>query len=573
MEEREVMPVDVLFVGGGIANLSGALHLSNLIKQHNEKVAGSGEEKTLDEVMIAVLEKGAYIGAHAISGAVMDPSALKALVPDYVEKGAPLESSVNKETLCFFTEKGKFNIPGAMMALYSPMNNHGNYVVSLSKLCEWLGQMVEEAGVDIFPGFAGTEVLYEGDQSDRVIGVRTGDKGVGPDGEPKSNFEPGIDLQAKVTVFGEGSRGSLTKILIKKHHLDQDCNPQSFEVGVKEVWEVPEGRLAPGEVVHSLGYPLDSQTFGGGFIYGMADNRIALGLLTGLEYPDPCLDPHRDFQKFKNHPYVAGLLRDGKLIQYGAKTAPVGGYYAVPNLVVDGGLIVGDAGHLFISNKIKGIHIAMQSGMLAAETAFNALLADDYSADQLSSYATALQDSIAGKELFKSRNFHQAFQGGLWLGMFKMGLQYLLGGRIVKQRLGAEPDHTHLKTIETYYGKATPSDAEMGDIKYDGVLTFDKETDVYYSGAIHEEHQPAHLKIIDLDLCYTKCREEYGNPCVKFCPANVYEMNVDEQSGQPKMKLNFTNCVHCKTCDVKDPYENITWVPPEGEGGPKYATM
>ena len=407
-----------------------------------------------------------------------------------------------------------------------------------------------------------------------MIGVRTGEtREWGRDGTPKDNFEPGIDLQAKVTIFGEGSRGSLTKTLIKKFQLDKDRNPESYEVGVKEVWEVPDSKLKPGEVVHSLGYPLDSATFGGGFIYGMTDNRIALGLLTSLEYQDPGLDPHRLFQKFKMHPYVASLIKGGKLVQYGAKTAPIGGYFAVPKLVVDGGMIVGDGAQLFISNKIKGIHAAMTSGMLAAEATLEAMLADDFSAAKLQSYETALFDNQVGRDLHKSRNFHQAFQKGLWFGMAQISFQYLLGGKIIKERLGAEPDHTHLKSLKAYYGKSNPSDSEMGIVKYDGEYTFDKETDVYYSGTIHEEHQPAHLKVLDTNICYTRCKEEYGNPCVSFCPANVYEMNTDEETGALKLKLNFTNCVHCKTCDVKDPYENITWVPPEGEGGPKYATM
>lgn len=565
-EERDVMEVDVLFVGGGIANLSGALHLSNLIKKHNE----SGGNKKLDEVMIAILEKGAYIGAHAISGAVMDPVALKELVPDYEEKGAPLEGEVKKETVAFLTEKGKISFPSIMLAPYTPMNNHGNYVISLSRFTEWMGGLVEEAGVDIFPEFAGTEVLFDGD---RVIGVQTGDKGIDAEGNQKSNFEPGIDLQAKVTVFGEGSRGSLTKKMINRFNLDKGKNPQGFVVGVKEVWEVPEGRLEPGEVIHTMGYPLDSQTYGGTFIYGMKDNHLAIGLLTGLEYHDPCKDPHRDFQKFKTHPFIAELLKGGKMIQYGAKTAPVGGYFSIPELVFDGGMIVGDAASLFISNKIKGVHAAMKSGMLAAEAIFQAMINNDYSAAQLGAYPKALMDSSVGKELYKSRNYHQAMQKNLYLGMVRMGIHYLFGGRFLKGRLTTEPDFTHLMPVSEYYGTDSPTAEQMGDMKYDGEMTFDKDTDVYYSGATHEEQQPPHLKIADLSICYGKCREEYQNPCVRFCPANVYEMTTDEESGELKMQINFSNCVHCKTCDVKDPYENITWEPPEGGGGPKFTTL
>ena len=566
MEEREVMDVDVLFVGGGVACLSGALHLSNLIRQHNEQADREGGGKKLEEVMIAVLEKGAYIGAHGISGAVMDPGALKELIPDFVGKGAPLEGEVKKESVYLLTRGGKIGSP----ITPPPLNNHGNYVVSLARLNEWLSKLVEESGVYMFPGFAGTEVLYD---NDRVVGVRTGDKGIDADGSKKSNYEPGIDLRAKVTVFGEGARGSLTKTLIKKYRLDEGKNPQSYVVGVKEVWEIPEGRIQPGEVIHTLGYPLKSDTYGGGFIYGMKDNKVSLGLLTGLDYRDPYLDPHREFQKFKLHPLVSALLKDGKPVQYGAKTAPVGGFFSVPKLTFPGGMLVGDSASLFISQKIKGIHCAMKSGMLAAETIFKGLVKEDVSENQLSAYREALIQSSVGDELYKARNFHQAFQKGLWVALVKAGLQYVLGGRILKARLTTEPDHTHLKRVADVYGKESPTDEEKGNIKYDGKNTFDKETDVYYSGTTHEEKQPPHLKILDLETCYNRCTREFQNPCVRFCPANVYEMEIDEETGKRRMKLNFSNCVHCKTCDIKDPFENIVWTPPEGGGGPKYTVL
>jgi electron-transferring-flavoprotein dehydrogenase len=566
MEEREIMEVDVLFVGGGIACLSGALHLSNLIQKHNEKVEQEGQGKKLEEVMIAVLEKGAYVGAHGISGAVMDPAALKELIPDFAERGAPLEGKVKKESVYLLTKGGKIKSP----ITPPPLNNHGNYVVSLARVNEWLGKLVEESGVYMFPGFAGTEILYD---NDRVVGVRTGDKGIDTDGSKKSNYEPGIDLRAKVTVFGEGSRGSLTKTLIKKYNLDEEKNPQSFVVGVKEVWEIPEGRIVPGEVVHTLGYPLKSNTYGGGFIYGMRDNKVSVGLLTGLDYHDPYLDPHREFQKFKLHPYVADLLKEGKLVQYGAKTAPVGGFFSIPKLTFPGGMLVGDSASLFISQKIKGIHCAMKSGILAAETIFQGLLKGDFSEQQLGAYALAMNESAVGREIYKSRNFHQAFQKGLWAALVIAGIQYVLGGRIFKARLTTQPDFMHLKKVGEVYRKESLTDEEKGNIKYDGKHTFDKETDVYYSGATHEEKQPPHLKILDLDTCYNRCTGEFQNPCVRFCPAGVYEMEIDEETGKRRMKLNFSNCVHCKTCDVKDPYENINWVPPEGGGGPKYTVL
>jgi electron-transferring-flavoprotein dehydrogenase len=564
-EEREMMELDVLFVGGGVACLSGALRLMNLVTEHNKKIDEGGEGKKLDELMIGLLEKGADIGSHCLSGAVMDPVALSELLPDFLEKGAPLEGTITKEEVCLLTKNGRIRSP----IIPPPLNNHGNYVVSLAKLTTWLGGLVEESGVDIFPGFAGTEILYDGD---RVIGVRTGDKGIGPDGNKKSNFEPGIDLRAKVTVFGEGTRGSLAKELIKRLKLDDGKNPQTYVAGVKEIWEVPEGRFEPGRVVHTMGYPLKN-TYGGGFIYGMKENMISVGLLTGLDSEDPFVDPHLEFQKFKLHPFVAEILKDGKLIQYGAKTAPVGGYFSIPKIAFNGGLLVGDSASLFVSQKIKGIHVAMKSGMLAAETVLDALVKDDYSESQLKSYEASLYNSYIGKELYRVRNFHQAFQKGLWMGLMKAGFQYVLGGRILKGRLGTKADYAHARKVIDLYATDSPSDEQKGLIKFDGTKTFDKESDVYYSGTIHEEQQPPHLKIPDLTICYTVCREEYQNPCTRFCPANVYEMETDEATGEPNLKLNFSNCVHCKTCDIKDPYENITWVPPEGGGGPKYTVV
>jgi electron-transferring-flavoprotein dehydrogenase len=561
-EERDVMDVDVLFVGGGIASLSGALHLSNLIKAHK----ATGEGKKLGELTIAILEKGFTAGAHGISGAVMDPGPLKELVPDYEKKGAPLEGEVKKESIYFLTKTGKIKTP----ITPPPLNNHGNVVVSMSRLNQWMAELVEANGIDLFPGFAGVEVLYD---AGKVIGVRTGDRGIDAQGEKKPNYEPGTDLHARVTVLGEGSRGNLTKDVIEHFKLDQGKNPPGFEVGVKEVWELPETRLQPGEVVHTLGYPLESDAFGGGFVYGMTNNMVSVGHLTSLDYADPFVDPHREFQKFKLHPLVAGLLKDGKPVQYGAKTAPVGGYFAVPALTFPGGLIIGDGANLFNSQKIKGIDIAIRSGMLAAQTIFEGLLADDLSDAKLAGYAKAMAESKEMKGLHKVRNFHQAMTRGLYRGLMTAGLQFFLGGRVVSDRLAAKPDHTHMDKIAERYGSATPPAAAMGDIKYDGKLTFDKETDVYYSGATHEEAQPCHLKVKDLAVCYGQCAQDYGNPCVRFCPAGVYEMEADESTGTKNLKINFSNCVHCKTCDVKDPFENIQWVPPEGGGGPKYTVM
>jgi electron-transferring-flavoprotein dehydrogenase len=561
-EQRDVMDVDVLYVGGGIASLSSALHLSNLIAVHDK---GSGGKK-LGETMIAVLEEGSSFGAHGISGAVMDPGPLGELVPDFLEKSAPLEGKVEKETIYFLTKSGKIKSP----VVPPPLNNHGNYVVSMSKLNQWMAGLAEQNGVNLFPEFAGVQVLYDGDV---VIGVRTGDKGVDPQGNKKANYEPGTDLHAKVTVFGEGSRGNLTKDVIAHLRLDEGKNPPGFEVGIKEVWQLPEARVQPGEVIETMGYPLKSDTFGGAFIYGMKNNMVSLGLLVSLDYSDPLLDPHREFQKFKLHPLVAGLLKDAKLVQYGAKTVPVSGLFSVPRLAFPGGMIIGDAGNLFNSQKIKGIDLAMRSGMLAAQAIYEGLASDDLSPARLENYAKAMAESRETADLRKVRNFHQAMTRGLYLGMATAGVQYMLGGRALADRLPAAPDHSHMKTVANEHGTATPSPETSGDIKYDGALTFDKETDVYHSGATHEEAQPPHLKIKDLSTCYGKCAEHYQNPCVRFCPAGVYEMTVEEATGAKSLKINFSNCVHCKTCDIKDPYENIQWVPPEGGGGPKYTVM
>jgi len=561
-DTRDVMEVDVLYVGGGIASLSSALQLSKLIKAHNEK---DGVKK-LDEISIAILEKGFSVGSHGISGAAMAPGPLKELVPDFLEKGAPLEGEVKKESVYLLTKTGKIKSP----ITPPPMNNHGNYIVSMAKLNAWMGELVEENGVDVFPEFAGVEVLYE---NDRVIGVRTGDKGIDAAGNKKSNYEPGADLHARVTVFGEGSRGSLTKDLIEHFKLDADRNPPAFEVGVKEIWELPEARVEPGEVIHCMGYPLPNDTFGGSFIYGMKDNMVSVGQLTSLDYADPFLDPHREFQKFKLHPMVSELLKGGKLVQYGAKTAPVGAYYSIPKLSFPGGMIIGDGANLFNGQKIKGIDLAMRSGMLAAQAIFEGLLDDDLSDVRLASYAKAMAASDEVKSLYKVRNFHQAMTRGLYKGLMTAAVQFVLGGRALSNRLPSKPDHTHMKTVLEVYGTESPSEEMIGDIKYDKQLTFDKETDVYYSGAIHEEAQPSHLRIKNLDICYGECATKYQNPCVRFCPASVYEMTVDEATGNKTLKVNFSNCVHCKTCDVKDPFENIQWVPPEGGGGPKYTMV
>jgi electron-transferring-flavoprotein dehydrogenase len=553
--ERETLEMDVLLVGAGPANLACALQLSKLLAAHNERAKQSGAKK-LDEIQIAVIEKAAEIGAHQLSGAVLDPVSLRELIPDF-EKDAPLEGPVGEENVYFLTKTGKLPLP----ILPPPLQNHGNYVVSLNKLVRWLGEKCEEAGVNIFPEFPGAEMLYEGDS---VIGVRTGDKGVDKNGNPKANYEAGVDIVAKVTVLGEGVRGSLTKQLVKHLNLDEGKAPQVYSVGIKELWEMPDDRFRPGNVIHTLGFPLDSHTFGGSWVYGMKGRIINIGLVVGLDYRDPRVDPHHEFQKFKTHPFIADLLKGGKMIRYGAKAMPVGGWYTIPKLTHNGLMIVGDSGATCNGERLKGIHTAIKSGMLAAETIFQALLADDYSDKTLSRYEANLREGSVGRELYKSRNFHQGFDKGRNVGLLLAGISTVTGGRL-PFRIPIKAGHEHMQLKTKYTGD------RYEDLKYDEKLTFAKLTDVYYSSTQHHEDQPCHLHVLDMNVCINQCTVEYGNPCQNFCPANVYEMV--EEKGSRRLQINFSNCVHCKTCDIMDPYQIINWVPPEGGGGPNYRNM
>jgi electron-transferring-flavoprotein dehydrogenase len=549
--ERERLDADVLIVGAGPAGLACALHLARLIRQHNE----AGGKPELSAEGIYVLEKGREIGAHQLSGAVLDPRALAELVPDFA-KTAPLDTPVTDDAAYFLTAKGSWKLP----ITPPPLRNHGNYIVSLNKLVKWLGGLVEQAGVNVFTQFAGAQLIHEGDG---IAGVITEDKGRDKDGKPKDNFTPGYELRAKVTVLAEGPRGSLTKTLVAEKHLD-GLNPQVYSIGIKELWEVPPGRINPGWVAHTLGWPLDSSMYGGGWIYGLRDNRVSLGLVTGLEYHNPQFDPHEAFQQFKTHPFVRRILEGGKLVRYGAKTVPVGGWYSIPRLYLDGGLIIGDSASLLNSQRLKGIHMAIKSGMLAAETIFEALRVEDTSAKSLSAFRRKLDESWIASELRSVRNFHQSFQHGLWLGLAHTAAQFVTGGRGLI-------DPMHMPAGYEEYHKLDGAGAAPPRFQGDGVLTFDRLTDVYHSGTRHEEDQPCHLHVLDLNICVSRCVVEYGNPCQYFCPAAVYEM-VEDKGGR-RLKINFSNCVHCKTCDIADPYQIIDWVPPEGGGGPNYEGM
>ena len=568
--ERETLEFDVVFVGAGPANLSGALHLTKLVKEHNEAVAaGKKQGKALGDLEICVIEKGTAVGSHILSGAVMDPRALRELIPDFVEQGAPIESPVNEDFFLYLTDRHAIRSP----ITPPPLQNHGYFIVSLNRLTAWLGEKCEEAGVNIFPEFPGADVLY--DQDDRVLGVRTGDKGIDKEGKQKPNFEPGVNLRAKVTVLGEGPRGSLTKQLVERLGLSEGKEPQVYSLGIKELWELPDDRYPAGRVTHTLGFPSDSQTYGGGWIYGMQNRILNIGYVTGLDYRDPMIDPHAEFQRYKTHPYIARLLEGGKMIRYGAKTVVAGGYFAMPRTYADGVLLVGDCAGLLNPQRLKGIHSAIKSGMLAAETIFAALLADDFSADQLKLYEQLVNDSWIIPELKKVRNFHAGFKHGRWLGIVNAGLQFVTGGRAwgIFDKERSQPGHTEMKKLSEYGYRSDTLDQRYGDLKFDGTLTFNKVTDVYHAAVGHDEDQPAHLHVLDMNICSTRCAEEYGNPCQRFCPAAVYEMVDNGTDGRRGLQINFSNCVHCKTCDIMDPYQIINWVTPEGGGGPDYKGM
>jgi electron-transferring-flavoprotein dehydrogenase len=558
--ERPQMEADVVIIGGGPAGMACALRLSQLIDAHNGQLAlKESTAAPLSKENIYVLEKAREAGQHCLSGALLDPRSMRELLPGF-ETEAPIDAEVTEESVYFLTEKGHYKLP----VVPPPLRDHGNYVISINKFVKWMAAKVEEAGITLFTGFAGSELLFDGDG---VTGVRTDDKGVDKEGQPKSNFEPGYDLHSRITILAEGARGSCTRQLIERFQLEDPEHAQTYGVGIKELWEVPAGRVAKGEVIYTLGYPLTGQEYGGAWIYGISDTLLSVGYVVGLDYQDPRLDPHHVFQSFKQHSLTRGLLEGGKMVRYGAKSLPYGGWLTMPKLAGKGWMILGDSGSMLNSQRLKGIHLAIKSGMLAAETAFESLLAGDQSSGALGAYQSRVEGSWIKEELYPVRNFHQGFENGLLGGLVHSGIQQVLGGRNIGPDYENHAGYRNMRMLDAIGRSTYGREATLGPAKSDGKLTFDKLTDVYHSGTRHDDDQPVHLVIRDTNICNHRCGQEYGNPCQHFCPAAVYEM-VDSQ-----IHINFANCVHCKTCDIMDPYQVITWVPPEGGGGPNYDGM
>jgi electron-transferring-flavoprotein dehydrogenase len=543
--ERESMQYDVVIVGGGPAGLAAAIRIRQLST----------------ETSVCVLEKGSEIGAHILSGAVMDPRALNELFPDWQERGAPLNVPVSEDRFLMLSGTGALRAPNFLLP--ACFTNHGNYVISLGNLCRWLAQQAEGLGVEIFPGFAAAEVLY--DERGAVKGVATGDLGVNKKGEKTDAYQPGMELHAKYTFFAEGCRGHLGKQLEEKFALRREAQAQTYAIGLKELWEIKPEKHQPGLVIHTAGWPLDRSTYGGSFLYHLDNNQVAVGFVVGLSYANPYLNPFEEFQRYKTHPAIRGFLEGGKRLVYGARAIAAGGVQSLPKLVFPGGCLIGDDAGFLNASRIKGTHCAIKTGMLAAEAAHEAVKAGR-AADELAAYPEAYRKSWLYDELWRARNFKPWMAKGLYTGSLMFGIdQVLLRGRAPWTLPHKGPDHAQLRPKNEFAPIAYP--------KPDGLLSFDRLSSVYLSNTNHNEDQPVHLRLKDASVPVRVNLELYDAPEQRYCPAGVYEIVRDDDGSNPRLQINAPNCVHCKTCDIKDPTQNIVWVTPEGGGGPNYPNM